>query len=74
VTLTPPATPRAALGRLAREVLEILSGPHAGELHTCEGGDCRMVFIDPTGRRRWCSTAVCGNRERVRRFRERQRG
>jgi predicted RNA-binding Zn ribbon-like protein len=34
--------------------------------------DCRFVFYDQSknGTRTWCSMRVCGNRAKVRRFRE----
>lgn len=68
-----PLDAREALGRLARAALEDLTGPRAGELATCAADDCRMVFRDPTGRRRWCDPARCGTRSRVRAHRDRQR-
>lgn len=38
-------------------------------IRQCEG--CTIIFYDRTKahRRRWCSMAICGNREKVRRFR-----
>jgi predicted RNA-binding Zn ribbon-like protein len=40
-------------------------------LKICNNEDCRWVFVDATkgNVRRWCSSATCGNRERVRRAR-----
>jgi predicted RNA-binding Zn ribbon-like protein len=35
--------------------------------------DCGWVFADPSGRRRWCSMAWCGNRSKVRRHAARAR-
>jgi predicted RNA-binding Zn ribbon-like protein len=70
--VAPLDTPEA-LGRLARSALEDLTGPVARELRTCAADDCRMVFRDPTGRRRWCDPARCGTRMRVRAHRDRQR-
>jgi hypothetical protein len=40
----------------------------------CPGECCGWLFYDPEGRRRWCIMEICGNRDKVRRFRERQRG
>jgi predicted RNA-binding Zn ribbon-like protein len=68
-----PLDTREALGRLARAALEDLTGPLAGELRACAAEDCRMVFRDPTGRRRWCDPTRCGTRTRVRSYRDRQR-
>jgi predicted RNA-binding Zn ribbon-like protein len=63
-----------ALGRLARSALEDLTGPRAAQVHACADPDCRKLFLDASGRRRWCSAATCGNRARVRALRERRAG
>jgi predicted RNA-binding Zn ribbon-like protein len=34
----------------------------------CPGHDCGWLFLDRTGRRRWCSMAACGSREKMRRL------
>ncbi|OZI62564.1 CGNR zinc finger domain-containing protein [Bordetella genomosp. 11] len=41
----------------------------------CEGARCTLLFADHTRghRRRWCSTAVCGNRAKVAAHRQRAR-
>lgn len=40
----------------------------------CEDSDCVLWFVDKTKahRRRWCSMALCGNRNKVASFRQRQ--
>jgi predicted RNA-binding Zn ribbon-like protein len=68
----PPRTTREALARIAREAVGQLAGPMAVELGRCSDSDCGMLFVDPGGRRRWCSASTCGVRHRVRAFRERQ--
>lgn len=70
--LEPPATTNEALARIAREATIQLAGPVAVELGRCSDSDCGMLFVDPGGRRRWCSASTCGVRHRVRAFRERQ--
>lgn len=44
-------------------------------LKLCAGEDCRSVFYDRSKNHsaRWCSMSVCGNRAKVRAWRERQR-
>jgi predicted RNA-binding Zn ribbon-like protein len=44
-------------------------------LKLCENPDCRRAFFDRTRSRtrRWCESGGCGNRLRVRRYRERAR-
>jgi predicted RNA-binding Zn ribbon-like protein len=39
----------------------------------CPGRDCGWLFLDVSGRRRWCSMRTCGSREKMRRHRARQR-
>jgi predicted RNA-binding Zn ribbon-like protein len=72
ITLDPPADTGQALARIARSAVEDLAGPTAADLHSCQADDCGAVFLDPSGRRRWCSSATCGNRARVRAHRARQ--
>jgi predicted RNA-binding Zn ribbon-like protein len=40
----------------------------------CEDSDCVLWFVDKTKahRRRWCSMPLCGNRNKVASFRQRQ--
>jgi predicted RNA-binding Zn ribbon-like protein len=72
-TPAPPHTPEAALARVARQALEHIGGPEAQHLHACAADDCRMAFLDPGGRRRWCAPGRCGVRARVRAHRARVR-
>jgi predicted RNA-binding Zn ribbon-like protein len=71
LALAPPPTAGAALGRIARQAAEHLAGPTASRLRTCDDHDCGMLYDDVTGRRRWCSAAICGVRHRVRAHRSR---
>jgi predicted RNA-binding Zn ribbon-like protein len=66
------AFPAAIMGQhLARAALDVLlNGP---DLTLCAGRECRKVFIATRADRRWCESAVCGNRARVRAHAERQR-
>jgi predicted RNA-binding Zn ribbon-like protein len=68
----PPPTTAEALGRLARAALEDLTGPRVREIHACAEPICRKLYLDPTGRKKWCSTSTCGNRARVRAHRSRE--
>jgi predicted RNA-binding Zn ribbon-like protein len=71
LTVAPPATAAEALTRVARQAAEHLAGPTAARLRTCDDHDCAMLYDDVTGRRRWCSAAICGVRHRVRAHRSR---
>ena len=69
----PPAC-AALLGAVARDAVELLTDPVArAGLRQCEGDNCPIVYVDTSRgrRRRWCSSEICGNRERVARHRRR---
>jgi predicted RNA-binding Zn ribbon-like protein len=72
----PQLTLRTPRHRIARAVVELLTDPMVARLHQCEDDACGWVFLDtsPRGNRRWCVSADCGNRNRVRRHYERRRG
>ncbi|MER7045664.1 CGNR zinc finger domain-containing protein [Streptomyces jumonjinensis] len=64
----------ALLAAVARDAVELLTDPVArARLRECQGEGCRRVYLDTSRgrRRRWCSSEVCGNRERVARHRRR---
>jgi predicted RNA-binding Zn ribbon-like protein len=73
LALEPPPTTRAALADLATQAVVSLAGPERARLRACADPLCRMAFLDPTGRRRWCSPDTCGVRARVRDHRARAR-
>ena len=68
----PPATAGHALARIARQAVDQLTGADRNALKSCPEHDCRAVFIDPLGRRRWCPSAACASRGRVRALRARR--
>jgi predicted RNA-binding Zn ribbon-like protein len=57
---------------IARAAGDFLLSAHA-PVGACPGRQCGWVFVDPRGRRRWCSMATCGNRAKQRRYAERAR-
>lgn len=59
----------------ALELAEIIEEDGFERLGICEASDCRDVFVDRSRNRskRYCSPAVCGNRESVRAHRARQK-
>jgi hypothetical protein len=66
---------RGAIGRiLAIAFLSELDGTWA-RFKECGGEDCRSVFWDRSKNRsgRWCTMKDCGNRAKVRAYRERER-
>jgi predicted RNA-binding Zn ribbon-like protein len=64
-----------ALARLTESVAGEVSEGHPEQLRVCANDECRWVFNDtsPTGRRKWCDMATCGNRAKVARHREKRR-
>lgn len=74
VRAAPPADgPRDALAIIARDAVDLLTGPDAAHLGVCAADDCELFFVDPTGRRRFCSASTCGSRTRVAAHRARHR-
>jgi predicted RNA-binding Zn ribbon-like protein len=69
----PPPDLRAALARIARQAAAHLTDPEAVHLRLCADEECAGAYLDPTGRRRWCSTERCGVKARVRAHRARKR-
>jgi predicted RNA-binding Zn ribbon-like protein len=64
----------AALATVARDAVDLLSGPLAGGVRECAAPDCALLFVDHSrpGRRRWCSMSACGNRVKTAAYRYRQ--
>ena len=62
-----------ALARIARESVELVTGPELARVRSCAG--CTLLFIDRSrpGTRRWCSMERCGNRDKTARYRENRR-
>lgn len=50
----------------------ILQQDGRASVRRCGNADCVLYFHDPTGRRRWCVMARCGNRAKARRHYDRQ--
>ncbi len=67
----PPADADEALARIAAELVADLAGPRRDQIGYCGDDSCSGFFLDPTGRRRWCSSERCGTRMRVRAHRAR---
>jgi predicted RNA-binding Zn ribbon-like protein len=69
-----PVRATQALSTLAREMIELLSGPLAGRIRECASDDCPLVFVDSSrpGARRWCAMERCGNRHKLRALRARR--
>lgn len=64
------------LWSLARSAAALLTDAQLARVRQCAGDNCLWLFLDTSknGSRRWCSMSDCGNRAKVRRFRERPDG
>jgi predicted RNA-binding Zn ribbon-like protein len=65
----------AGLSRIAAEFHDAARDGSLARLKMCASDDCRRVFYDRSkpGTRRWCQTALCGNRSKTRAYRARLR-
>jgi predicted RNA-binding Zn ribbon-like protein len=63
------------LWEAARAAARLLTSTRIARIRACAASDCGWWFLDDTKNRsrRWCDMKICGNRDKVRRFRERQR-
>jgi predicted RNA-binding Zn ribbon-like protein len=59
---------------LARDFASFLTSYEPERLKHCDNPACTMVFFDrgKNNRRRWCSSDVCGNRDKVANYRARK--
>jgi len=55
---------------------DLLTSPSRGLVRQCEDADCGWLFLDRSNarKRRWCSMADCGNRNKVRNYYRREAG
>lgn len=60
--------------RLALAAFQLFTSEDAALVSVCADSDCGWVFLDRSRNRtrRWCSSADCGNRSRVRRYQARR--
>ena len=70
----PPVRVTQALSTMAREMIDLLSGPLAERIRECASDNCPLVFVDKSrpGARRWCAMERCGNRHKLRALRARR--
>ncbi|GGO74033.1 hypothetical protein GCM10012289_45760 [Nonomuraea cavernae] len=63
-----PVTATQFLSAVARDAIELFSGPLVRRVRRCAGERCPLLFLDTSrpGNRRWCSMSRCGNRQKLR--------
>jgi predicted RNA-binding Zn ribbon-like protein len=64
---------RMPLHRFTLSLATLLEQHPRRAIRSCADEACGWLFLDPSGRRRWCEMAVCGNRAKARRYAERHR-
>ena len=70
----PPDEPAAIRYAVARDAIELLGDEaRLRRVSRCPGRDCGWLFVNASGRRRWCAMDTCGSREKMRRLYERRR-
>jgi predicted RNA-binding Zn ribbon-like protein len=69
-----PVRATQALSTIAREMIELLTGPLSDRIRECASDNCPLVFVDSSrpGARRWCAMERCGNRHKLRALRARK--
>jgi predicted RNA-binding Zn ribbon-like protein len=62
------------LSTLARDALDLFTGPLAGRVRECAHDDCSRLFVDAShaGRRRWCGMTACGAKAKSASYRRRR--
>jgi predicted RNA-binding Zn ribbon-like protein len=60
----------------ARSAADLLTSEDLRKVKSCPGEGCAYLFMDLSrnGKRRWCEMDVCGNRNKVKRFRQNHQG
>jgi predicted RNA-binding Zn ribbon-like protein len=66
--------PRRIRWAVVTDAVALLADPErVSRIRHCPGHDCGWVFLDLSGRRRWCSMETCGSRAKMRRLYARRR-
>ncbi|MCO4852490.1 CGNR zinc finger domain-containing protein [Bacillus vallismortis] len=53
------------LSLIAYDALSLIHTKEIQQLKRCANEKCILLFLDKTGRRKWCSMKICGNRQKV---------
>ena len=60
------------LALIAFNTLILIEENKLTSLKRCSNSECVLLFIDLSGRRKWCSMKICGNRKKVAKFQHRK--
>jgi predicted RNA-binding Zn ribbon-like protein len=58
---------------VARSAADLLTSRDSARVRICANDICGWLFVDTTGRRRWCEMRGCGNRAKAARYYRRHR-
>lgn len=69
------ATLDELLGLIARDAIDVFTGPYRDRIRKCASPRCQVWFVDrsPSGNRRWCAMSPCGDQESARVYRRRKK-
>jgi predicted RNA-binding Zn ribbon-like protein len=63
----PEEDPRRVRFAVVADALALLADAgRLARIHVCPGRDCGWLFLNTSGRRRWCSMDTCGSRAKMR--------
>jgi predicted RNA-binding Zn ribbon-like protein len=70
-----PASGTSGLGRIVAQFFALAETGRLDRLKVCSSDECHWAFFDCSkpSNRRWCSSSLCGNRQKTRAYRERQK-
>ena len=69
----PVSEPRKIRYAVAASAIALLEDPgRLKRVSWCPGRDCGWLFLNVSGRRRWCSMSTCGSRDKMRRLHQRR--
>ena len=65
--------PRRIRYAVATDAIALLQDPsRLKRVSRCPGRGCGWLFLNTSGRRRWCSMSTCGSRDKMRRLHQRR--
>lgn len=63
------------LGLIARDAIDVFTGPYRMRIKQCASPRCHVMFVDKSraGNRIWCAMSPCGDQASARAYRQRKR-
>jgi predicted RNA-binding Zn ribbon-like protein len=62
------------LGLIARDAIDVFTGPYRTRIKQCASPRCHVMFVDKSraGNRVWCAMSPCGDQASARAYRKRK--